>query len=113
MATTYNLFIDQGSDFVHTFTVKDSSGTARSLANLTGRAQIRRSYFSSSNVAFVATIDDATSGNIKISLTNAQTANLRYGRYVYDIELVNTLTTANVERVFQGIATIYPEVTKA
>lgn len=113
MSTTYNIFIDQGSDFAYTHTVKDNSGTARSLTNLTGRAQLRRSYFSTSNVAFTVTIDDATTGNVKISLTNAQTANLKYGRYVYDVELVNTLATANVERVLEGIVTVYPEVTKA
>lgn len=113
MATNYTLYIDQGSDFSHTHTVKDSSGTARDLTNLTGRGQLRRSYFSSSNVAFTVTIDSAVSGNVKISLTNAQTANLRYGRYVYDVELVNTLATANVERVLEGIVTVYPEVTKA
>ena len=113
MSSNYNIFIDQGSDFAYTHTVKDSSGTVRDLTNLTGRAQLRRSYFSSSNVAFVVTIDSAASGNVKISLTNAQTANLRYGRYVYDVELVNTLATANVERVLEGIVTVYPEVTKA
>ena len=113
MANNYTLYIDQGSDFSHTHTVKDNTGTVRSLSNLTGRAQLRRSYFSSSNVAFTVTIDDASTGNVKISLTNAQTANLKYGRYVYDVELVNTLATANVERVLEGIVTVYPEVTKA
>ena len=113
MATNYNLYIDQGSDFSYTHTVKDNTGSIRDLSNLTGRAQMRRSYYSSSNTAFTVTIDDAATGNVKISLTNAQTANLRYGRYVYDVELVNTLATANVERILEGIVTVYPEVTKA
>lgn len=113
MATVYNLAIDQGSDFSHTFSLEDSTGSARSLVNLTGRGQLRRSYFSTSNVTLAVTIDVAASGNIKISLTNAQTANLTYGRYVYDVELVNTIATANVERIIEGIVTVYPEVTKA
>ena len=114
MSTTYNLFVDQGSDFAYTYTVKDNTGTIRNISNYVGRAQLRRSFYSSSNVSFAVTIDDGTTGNVKISLTNAQTANLKYGRYVYDVELVdNVLATANVERVLEGIVVVYPEVTKA
>ena len=110
MATIYNLAIDQGTDLQTTVTVTDSSGSARNLANTTGRAQLRRSYFSESNVQFTVSIDNPANGEVVLSLTNAQTANLKYGRYVYDLELV---TSGNVERILEGIVTIYPEVTKA
>ena len=111
MATTYNLAIDQGTDFSNTFTLKDSSNTVRNLTGYTGKAQLRRSYASTSNVAFTINIASPTNGNVVVTLSNAVTANLKYGRYFYDLEL--TLTSANtIERAFEGIATVFPEVTR-
>jgi hypothetical protein len=51
---------------------------------------------------------NASNGNISISLTASQTANLD-GRYVYDI----TANTANTTiRIQEGIATVNPGVTR-
>jgi len=111
MASIYNLVIDQGTDFNNTFTIKDSTNTVRNLTGYTGIAQLRRSYASTSNVAFTINIANPTSGNVVVTLSNAVTANLKYGRYVYDLEL--TLTSANtIERAYEGIVTVYPEVTR-
>ena len=111
MATTYNLAIDQGTDFSNTFTLKDSTNTIRNLTGYTGKAHLRRSYASTSNVAFTINIASPTNGNVVVTLSNAVTANLKYGRYFYDLEL--TLTSANtIERAFEGIATVFPEVTR-
>lgn len=111
MATTYNLAIDQGTDFSANLTVKDTTGSLRNLTGYTGRAQLRRSYASSSNVTFTVNIDTPSDGNVKITLANATTANLKYGRYVYDVELTKN-SDNTIERVYEGIATIYPEVTR-
>lgn len=111
MATVYNLAVDQGADFSTTIQANDDTGSARDLTGLTGRGQLRRSYYSSSNVQFTVSIPTPSSGEISISLTNSQTANLKYGRYVYDIELANT-AGGTVERILEGIVTVYPEVTK-
>lgn len=111
MASIYNLVIDQGTDFSANLTVKDSTNTVRNLTGYTGRAQLRRSYASSSNVTFTVNIDSPTDGNVKITLANAATANLKYGRYVYDVELTKT-SDSTIERVYEGIATVYPEVTR-
>lgn len=110
MAAVSNLAIDQGTTYSVTITVNDATGSARDLNGFTGRAQMRRSYFSSSNVAFTVSIDNPLDGEVILSLSSAQTANLKYGRYVYDVELVSNSTT--VERVVEGIVTVYPEVTK-
>jgi len=109
MASTYNLAIDQGSDFFITIVVTDSAGSVRDLTNYTGQAQLRRSYASTSNVAF--TVNVAANGEVTLALTNASTANLKYGRYVYDTELTNAITGSK-ERILEGVATIYPEVTR-
>lgn len=111
MATVYNLAVDQGTDFSTTIDVNDDTGSARDLSGYTARAQLRRSYHSVSNTAFTITINNPSEGEVVISLSNAVTSNLRYGRYVYDVELVKT-SDSTVERILEGIITVYPEVTK-
>lgn len=109
MASVSNLAIDQGSNTTVTITVTDSTGSARNLTGFTARGKLKRSYFSSSNVSFTVTIPNPSEGEVVLSLNADQTANLKYGRYVYDIELVSN--TYNVERIIEGIVTVYPEVT--
>lgn len=112
MATVYNLAVDQGTDFSTTIEVNDDTGSPRNLSGYTGRAQLRRSYHSISNIAFTVSINNPSEGEVVLSLSNAITANLRYGRYVYDVELVNTNSGNTVERILEGTLTVYPEVTK-
>jgi len=110
MAAVSNLSIDQGTTFSVTISVTDDTGSARNLTGYTGRAQLKRSYYTNTNTAFTVTIDNPTEGEVDISLTDTQTSSLKAGRYVYDVELVSNAST--VERIVEGIVTIYPEVTK-
>lgn len=110
MAVVSNLAIDQGTTYSVTITVTDDTGSARNLTNYIPRAQMRRSYYTSANTAFAANVLNPSEGTITLDLTATQTSALKAGRYVYDLELVsNTLT---VERIVEGIVTIYPEATK-
>ena len=111
MATVYNLAIDQGTTYSVTVTVSDDTGTARNLTNYTGRAQLRKSYYTNSNTAFTVGITNPGEGEITLSLTSTQTSALKAGRYVYDLELVAN-ATSTVERIVEGIVTVYPEATK-
>jgi hypothetical protein len=111
MASISNLVIDQGTTFFATISVVNDSGTAKNLTGYTGRAQLKRSYYTNTNTSFTVTIDNPTDGEIDLSLTDTQTSALKAGRYVYDVELVLT-ATGTVERIIEGIVTIYPEVTK-
>ena len=110
MASTYNLYIDQGTDFTVVIQANDSTGTARELTGYTGKAQLRRSYLATTNVAFTVEVAAAT-GKVTLSLSNDKTANLKYGRYVYDVEITNT-SNARVERLSEGTVVVYPEVTR-
>ena len=110
MAAVSNLSIDQGTTFSVTFTVNDDTGTARNLSTFTARSQMRRSYFTSANTAFTVSIDNPLDGEIVLELSDTQSSSLRPGRYVYDVELVSN--TATVERIVEGIVTVFPEVTK-
>ena len=110
MAAVSNLAIDQGTTFSVIFTVNDDTGTARNLTTFTARSQMRRSYYSTANTAFTVSIDNPSDGEITLNLSANTSTSLRPGRYVYDVELVSN--TSTVERIVEGIVTIYPEATK-
>jgi len=110
MAVISNLAIDQGTTYSVTITVTDDTGSARDLTNYTVRSQMRRSYYTNSNVAFSANIASPTDGTVSLDLTSTQTSALKPGRYVYDVELVSNVST--VERLVEGIVTVYPEATR-
>jgi len=109
MATTKNLVIDQGSTFTANVQFLDNSKNPISLVGYTAKSQMRRSYYSANAISFTTNITNTTTGNVSISLTSGQTANLIAGRYIYDIE-------ANVDntivRIVEGIVTVNPGVTR-
>lgn len=110
MAAVSNLYIDQGTTYSVTITVTNDAGTARNLTGYTARSQLRKSYYTTSNTTFTVSINNPSEGEIDLSLSAAQTANIKAGRYVYDVELVSNTNT--IERIVEGIITVYPEATK-
>jgi hypothetical protein len=85
-----NIVIEQGFDYSSIFSLEDAR--TNSYLNIVGyavTAQMRKSPSSSTAVAFASTIINAEVGAIRISLTSAQTLNLKPGRYVYDVMLEN------------------------
>ena len=107
-----NQEIDQGSTFSKQITVYETDGTTiQNLTGYTAASQIRKNYTSTAYTTILATIQTpATNGVIVMSLTAVQTAALKSGRYVYDLQITAADTT--VTRVIEGIITIKPEVTK-
>ena len=110
MATYANLFIDQGSDFNFTLDPSTTVGLL-DLTNYTARGQIRKSYTSSTSVDFDISINVSDS-ELTCSLTAAQTSLLKYGRYVYDIEILSGDDPAAVTRVVEGQVDVTPRVTQ-
>jgi len=109
MAAKHSLTIWQGSTFIQEVVVKNSSNSAIDLAGYTGRGQLRENYDSTEFVDFTVDVSAPATGVVTISLTAVETAEIKPGRYVYDIELVDG---AIVHRIVQGTVTVYPEVTK-
>jgi hypothetical protein len=111
-AATYDLVIDQGSDFAIDLTITDA-GTAKNLTGYSGRAQIRSTHAASSTTAsFTCSIvGAATDGILKMELSAATTTSMTPGRYVYDLE-IHTASDAIVKRLIEGSVTINPEVTR-
>ena len=110
MATKANLVIDQGATFSATITMSDEYGNLIDLSGFTGRSQMRKHYTSVSYVAFSVVLDTAES-NITLTLTDGQTANLSSGRYVYDVEILDS-SSNSVSRIVEGIVTVTPNVTR-
>lgn len=110
MATKANLVIDQGATFSTTITLTDNNGDPIDLTLYTGAAQMRKHYTSSSATSFTVTLG-GTNGTIALSLTANATANVSAGRYLYDVELTDT--SGDVSRVFEGIVTVNPNITRS
>ena len=110
MASISNIFIDQGATFTTTVTVTDSNGDAVNLSGYSVAAQIRKTFLSSTATAVTATISNASSGEITISLTPTQTTALEAGRFVYDVLI--TASGGTKTRVVEGQVTVNPSVTR-
>lgn len=109
MAYIANLYIDAGASFSSDVTVLNSDGTAFNLANHTAQGKMSKGYSNTyDRIYFDITVYEAD-GIVTISLDPATTAQLEDGRWVYDVEITNTLTST-VTRVVEGIVTVYPGV---
>ena len=105
-----NILINQGADFSQTYTLEDSnSNSAQNLTGYTVAAKISTHHASTNQTAFSATVSNAAAGEIKLILTDVQTAALAPGRQVYDILL--TAPDGTKERVVEGMAIIRDGVT--
>tara|TARA_B100001059_G_scaffold38757_1_gene31347 strand:- start:2705 stop:3043 length:339 start_codon:yes stop_codon:yes gene_type:complete len=110
-AGTYNLVIDQGSDFALDLVIKQS-GTALNLTNYSGRAQLRTVHTASSaSASFTVTVTNASEGALKLQLPGSTSKNLAAGQYVYDLEIFTSSDTI-VKRIVEGTVTLTPEVTR-
>ena len=109
MAAYSDLIIDQGTDYQAALDLLADDGTPVDLTNYKFSGQIKYSYYTSTVTANLnITIVDSANGNVLISLTAANSANIPPGRYVYDIKMVDaTLLTT---RLVEGILTITPQV---
>tara|TARA_X000001382_G_scaffold100910_1_gene75554 strand:+ start:294 stop:695 length:402 start_codon:yes stop_codon:yes gene_type:complete len=117
MATRADFIIDQGSTFTTTVVPANSDGTLLDLAgSYTARGTIRKAYKASSSTSFTASVVSNNSpeqDSITLALSSTQTAALAAGRYVYDVEIVNSNNTpALITRVLEGQVEITPSVTQ-
>lgn len=110
MAVYANLTVDQGSDFSVEITVANDVGSI-DITNYTYRGQIRKTYSSSTAVDFYTSAADPASGKLDISLSALKTSAMKAGRYVYDVEIVDSI--GNVTRVVEGQLEVTPRVTRS
>ena len=110
MGTVNNLYIDQGATYSAIVQVFDDDDVPFNLSGYTANAQIRKSYATNTvSAEFTANVLAAANGTISLFLTPSQTGNLKYGRYVYDVEITKDDT---ILRPIEGIIVVYPQVTR-
>jgi hypothetical protein len=113
MAAVYvnNIIINAGSNFSQTFTLESlDTGSFLDLTGYTVESQMRKYSGSSTAISFSCLVGlPVTSGKVIISLTAAETTNLKPGRYVYDI----LITSGSVKtRVIEGMVLVRDGVTR-
>jgi hypothetical protein len=109
MATYSELTLEQGASFSANVTVIDNYNQYMNLTNYTANSQMRKSYLATTAYDFTISITDAANGKILLTMASANTANIKAGRYVYDLVIQdNTVKT----RVVEGIVTVLPSVTR-
>ena len=111
MATVAYLDIDQGSDFTVQMELENDDGTPMNLIGFEVYSQFRKSYGSTIGYTFTTSIADVFNGVITLEYLGVDSSNIRPGRYLYDVELINS-STARKTRVVEGIVTINAEITK-
>lgn len=105
MATTSNLYIDQGSDYQVTITVDDTDITGYTVA-----AQMRKSYGSSTAYNFTCAVSDGAAGKLTLTLLGEDSDGIPAGRYLYDVEITSPGNTKT--RVVEGLVVLTPQITK-
>lgn len=114
-AANVELVIQQGTDFSHIISLKNSDGSIFPLTGYSARMQIRP-YASSATV-----LEDMTSGNGKITingaagqltlvLSNIVTSAYTWRSGVYDVEIISSGNV--VTRVMEGNIALSLEVTR-
>lgn len=111
MAAFVELTIEQGANLTSYVTVSDDYGVGINLQTYSATSMLRKSYYSTTAVPITATVTGIANGEITLSMTAANTANLTPGRYVYDL-LVTDSTDNKVTRVIEGTAVILPSATR-
>jgi hypothetical protein len=112
MSTFIEYTVEQNATFKAQLQLKDDDGRGINLASYLLTSQVRRSY-SSLNVAanVVCTMVDASNGVVQLSMSYLTTANIKAGRYVYDVIALNNVTDEEL-RFVEGVMTVTPCVTR-
>ena len=108
MAQKVNIDIDQGTTFNTDYTFTDENDTPIDFSTYQGRSQMRKTYTSSTSYAF--TVGLGNTGIISLSMNAATTSSITAGRYLYDLEVVDSSNV--VSRLVEGIVTVTPEITR-
>lgn len=110
MAVSINHDMDQGANFAFSIVAKDSLGNAIGLSGSTAYCQMRKYYTSETAITLGTAITGGT-GYITVFMGATNTAAVKPGVYFYDVEL-HSNNGSMVQRLVQGMVTVYPEVTR-
>jgi len=110
VAAFTELLIEQGATFSTTVNVEDTAGAAINLFGYSASSQMRKSFYATSNTRITSIVTGNANGEITLSMTAANTANLTPGRQVFDLLITSPASVKT--RVVEGIIVISPGVTQ-
>lgn len=110
MAFKFNLYLDQGSDYIIEMGLLDDLGKEINITDFQLYAQFRKGYGSKKSYNFKTTEIDAPTGTISLEYSAAESSLLTPGSYVYDVVLYNP-TISYTLRVVEGELIVSPGVT--
>lgn len=100
-----NIVVEQGTDYEEVFTVNNPDGSPLDLTGHSGVAKIRKFPNSTSSTSFNVGIV-STAGQVVVSLANTVTANLKSGRYYYDVIIISPQSKKT--KVVDGMVLVNP-----
>lgn len=111
MSLQADLYADQGTDFYLNLTLTEDDGSSLDLANCVFAGALKHSEISQNVSAnLIITVANSLLGMVNISMNAATTANLDYGRYLYDVRIKNA---SNVTiRILEGVFTVTPQISE-
>ena len=98
MAVSINYDMDQGATFSFSLTATNDDGTTKGITS--GKAALG-----------IPSFITGGTGYILVSLSATGTSQTKPGVYFYDVELQSSNGSV-VQRLVQGMITVYPEVTR-
>lgn len=118
-ATTnvYDILVDQGATLLRSIALKNAAKNIVTLDGYTGVMEVRYLKTETTEVVLTLTTENggvqinSSAGSVLIVAAPTQTAALDPGKYVYDLELIET-STGIVTKIIQGNLTVRAEVTK-
>ena len=108
-----NLTINTHSDFSEDLELFQTGGNRTNLTGYTAQSQMRKHPDSSTAYNFAVGITSAVDGEITLSMTDTVTAQIKPGRYMYDLMLTRpngdkTIVVEGMVNVRSGISVNCP-----
>lgn len=112
MAAYVELFVDQGTNFNNVINLTDDVTNLNvNVQGYTVISQMKRSYYSANASANITcSITNALNGEISMSMDANTTANIKAGRYLFDMRITDR--DGVVSRVLEGIITVTPRISR-
>ena len=84
-----NITVNCGTDFTQEYDLFETGGKVIDLSNFTAAAALRKHRGSATSVSFTVKFVNRTEGRLSLFIPSWITANLKPGRYLYDVKLTS------------------------
>lgn len=113
MAEYVELYIDRGADFIINIDLNDDdTNLPQNVDGYIITSSLKRSLLSVTSYAnLTCSVFDAANGTIQLSMTAANTANLRPGTYFFDTKIVDPRHSNETSKLIEGVIYVTHSIT--